>query len=72
MSLAEIEAAIERLPAPQQEELFVFLAQRVNREKKASSSSVESDPMAEIIGAFAGATEATGRRAEDILYGRGA
>ena len=65
-TLAEIEEAIEHLPAPEQEELFVFLAQKVKKPRTAES--VE-DPFAAVIGAFAGVQEATGRKAEDILYG---
>lgn len=68
-TLAEIEEAIERLPAPEKEELFVFLAQRIKRH--VSASSAEGDPFAAMIGAFAGPCEATGRNAEAILYGRG-
>ena len=62
-TLAEIEQAIEHLPAPEQEELFVFLAQKVK--KPGAAGSVE-DPFAAVIGAFAGAQEATGRKAEDF------
>jgi len=71
-TLAEIEAAIEHLPAPEQEELFVFLARRVKRPVSAPSTPTEADPFAAVIGAFAGADEATGRKAEGVLYGRGA
>jgi hypothetical protein len=69
-TLAEIEAAIEKLPAIEREKLFAFLAGRI--EKPASVESTDDDPFAAIIGAYAGNREATGRKAEDILYGRGA
>ena len=65
-TLAEIEAAVAQLPLPQQEVLFAFLAERLGRR----DSSVD-DPVNDVIGAFAGEPGATGRHAEDILYGHG-
>lgn len=67
-TLKEIEAAAERLPRSQQEDLLVFLAERIGR----SLPSGTADPFDALIGAFAGPTEATGRRAEEILYGKNA
>jgi hypothetical protein len=64
-TLAEIEDAATKLPFTQQEELFAFLAERLGRDDCAT------DPVAAIIGAFAGRPGDTGRQAEDILYGRG-
>jgi hypothetical protein len=66
-TLAEIEAAVENLPRPQQERLFVFLAQRMGR---SSAPALPDDAFTNVIGAFAGPHEATGRRAEEILYGK--
>lgn len=68
-TLAEIEAAVETLGRPQQEKLFLFLAQRIGR---SSGPVAPDDAFANLIGAFAGPHEATGRRAEEILYGNGA
>jgi hypothetical protein len=64
--LQEIEAAVENLPLPEQEELLTFLAERVRRPMPAG----REDTFDAVIGAFAGPEEATGRRAEDILYGK--
>ena len=69
-TLAEIEAAVKALPRTQQEELFAFLAKRIGRP---SASAVDAeDAFAPLIGAYAGPHEATGRRAEEILYGSAA
>ena len=69
-TLAEIEAAVETLPRPEQERLLSFLAERMGREVAAPVQS--DDPFEEMIGAFAGPADATGRKAEEILYGMGA
>jgi hypothetical protein len=37
-----------------------------------SAGDSPADPFAEVIGAFAGPRDATGRNAEEILYGHGA
>ena len=69
-TLAEIEAAVKALPRTQQEELFAFLAERIG-----SSSAVSADgedSFAPLIGAYAGPHEATGRKAEEVLYGSAA
>ena len=68
-TLAEIEQAVETLPPSEQEALLEFLTYRVGR--KSSAEPATDDPFDAMIGAFAGPREATGRRAEDILYGRG-
>ncbi len=68
-TLAEIEQAVKTLPPSEQEALLEFLAQRVGR--KESAKPTADDPFDAMIGAFAGPREATGRRAEDILYGSG-
>jgi hypothetical protein len=65
-TLQEIEAAVENLPRPEQEALLTFLAERVRRPLSAGSE----DAFDAVIGAFAGPLEATGRKAEDILYGK--
>lgn len=67
-TLAEIEAAVKTLPRLQQEELFAFLAERIQR----SSGATGEDSFASVIGAFTGPGEATGRKAEQILYGKSA
>jgi hypothetical protein len=67
-TLAEIEAAVKTLPRSQQEELFAFLAERIQR----SSGATGEDSFASVIGAFTGPREATGRKAEEILYGKSA
>jgi len=69
-TLAEIEAAIESLPTAEQRELLAFLARRVGAENQLPSQG--DDPFARLIGAYAGAREATGRNAEELLYGSGA
>ena len=68
-TLAEIERAVEALPAPQQEELLSFIVQRLRKPGR-SAAQVE-DPVQSIIGAFAGEHDATGRKSEEILYGPG-
>jgi len=66
-TVAEIEAAVKALPRAQQEELFAFLAERIGR-SPADQYGAE-DAFAPLIGAYAGPHEATGRKAEEILYG---
>ena len=66
-TVAEIEAAVKALPRAQQEELFAFLAERIGRSSTAEADA--EDAFAPLIGAYAGPHEATGRRAEEILYG---
>jgi len=66
----KIEAAVKALPRPQQEELFAFLARRIGRPSTGSTDA--EDAFAPFIGAYAGPHEATGRRAEEILYGSAA
>ena len=68
-TLAEIENAIEHLPSQELEELYAFLSRRM---KKPRESAAVEDPFAEVVGAFKGPREATGRNAEKILYGKGA
>ena len=68
-TLTEIEAAVEALPRPQQEELLAFLVEQMGLPK---SQKASEDPFAAVIGAFAGPQESTGRNAEKILYGKGA
>ncbi len=64
-TLAEIEAAVDQLPAVEQKALLQFIAERVQR-----SEALADDPVNAIIGAFSGGEpNDTGRRAEDILYG---
>jgi uncharacterized protein (DUF433 family) len=41
------------------------------RKDPSEGASVAEDPFAAVIGAFEGAHEATGRMAEEILYGKG-
>jgi len=65
-TLQEIEAAAEKLPRSQKEDLIAFLAERVGR----ALPNETQDPFDALIGAFAGPAEATGRRAEEILYGK--
>jgi hypothetical protein len=67
-TLAEIEAAVKTLPRSQQEELFAFLAERIRR----PSGARGEDSFERVIGAFTGPREATGRKAEEILYGKSA
>jgi len=69
-TLAEIEAAVRSLPRWQQEELFAFLAESIGRSP--ASGATAEDSFASVIGAFAGPREATGRKAEEILYGKSA
>lgn len=69
-TLTEIEAAVKTLPRSQQEELFAFLAERIGRSFAAAAAA--EDSFASVIGAFAGTREATGRKAEEILYGKSA
>jgi hypothetical protein len=64
-TLKEIEAAVENLPQNQLEELLTFVAERISRPKAAAAG----DPFDAVIGAFAGPCDATGRKAEEILYG---
>jgi hypothetical protein len=66
-TVAEIEAAVKALPRPQQEQLFALLAKRIGRSSAAPAGS--EDVFAPLIGAYAGPHEATGRKAEEILYG---
>jgi len=66
-TVAEIEAAVKALPREQQEELFAFFAQRIGRSSAGAASA--EDAFAPLIGAYAGPHEATGRKAEEILYG---
>ncbi len=64
-TLAEIESAVDKLPAAEQKALFQFIAERIHR-----SVALAHDPVADIIGAFSsGEPNDTGRHAEDILYG---
>jgi hypothetical protein len=65
-TLAEIEAAVEKLPPTQQKALFDFLAERLGRHAPAAD-----DPVTDVIGAFAGQPGSTGRHAEEILYALG-
>jgi len=66
-TVAEIEAAVKALPRSQQEELFAFLAKSIGRSSVGQAGA--EDAFAPLIGAYAGPPEATGRRAEEILYG---
>ncbi len=68
-TLSEIEAAIEHLPVVQQAELLTFLTRRMARPN--GTAPENEDPFAAMIGQFAGAREATGRKAEELLYGEG-
>jgi hypothetical protein len=69
-TLAEIEAAVKALPRTQQEELFAFLAERIGRSSIVRNDA--EDAFAPFIGAYAGPHEATGRKAEELLYGSAA
>ena len=69
-TLAEIEAAVERLPRSEQEELLAFVAERIRRGAPREGSA--PDPFADVVGAFSGERAATGRNAEKILYGKSA
>jgi hypothetical protein len=66
-TVAEIEAAVKALPRTQQEELLALLSKSIGR-SPADTAGAE-DAFAPLIGAFAGPQEATGRKAEEILYG---
>ncbi len=66
-TLAEIEAAVRSLPRSQQEELLAFLTEQIGR--STTDPATAPDALAEMIGAFAGPRDATGRKAEEILYG---
>ena len=63
-TLAEIEAAVDQLPAADQKALLQFIAERVGR-----SEALEYDPVAAVIGAYHSGTNNTARDDEDILYG---
>jgi hypothetical protein len=67
-TLQEIEAAAEKLPRSQKEELIALLADQLRRSRPVGTE----DPFEAVIGAFAGPVEATGRKAEEILYGKSA
>ncbi|MEO6785344.1 MAG: hypothetical protein ABI318_04350 [Chthoniobacteraceae bacterium] len=67
-TLAEIKEAIEHLSSRDQEELFAFFSRRMNRPNRVAPAT--EDPFATVIGVFEGAREATGRQAEEILYGK--
>lgn len=69
-TLAEIEAAVKTLSRSQQEELFAFLAESIAG--SSVSGATRDDSFASVIGAFTGPREATGRKAEEILYGKSA
>jgi hypothetical protein len=71
-TLTEIEAAIEHLPEVQQVELLAFLTQRLKKSVSPATTSPTDDPFGAMIGAFAGVREATGRKAEELLYGKDA
>lgn len=63
-TLAEIEAAVDKLPTAEQKSLLRFIAERVHR-----SESPAVDPVAALIGTYHSGTASTGEDAEDILYG---
>jgi hypothetical protein len=67
-TLQEIEAAAEKLTPSQMDQLLAFLAERTGRSLPVGTQ----DPFDAVIGAFSGPAEATGRRAEEILYGTNA
>jgi hypothetical protein len=67
-TLQEIEAAAEKLTPSQMDQLLAFLAERTGRSLPVGTQ----DPFVAVIGAFSGPAEATGRRAEEILYGTNA
>ena len=69
-SRSEIEAAIGHLPTTQQAGLLAFLTRRVKR-PEAANLGINS-PVALIVGASAGGHAATGRKAEELHYGKGA
>jgi hypothetical protein len=64
-TLAEIEAAVDKLPAAEQKALLEFIAERLHR-----SEALAEDPVTALIGAYHSGTHSTGADAEDILYGR--
>ena len=64
-TLAEIEAAVDKLPAAEQKALLQFIAERVHR-----SEALADDPVATVIGAYSsGKLNDTGSRAEEMLHG---
>jgi hypothetical protein len=65
-TLAEIEMAVEKLSQAQQRDLLKFLAEKL--ETSGPAPTQNEDAFAGIIGAFAGQRDATGRKAEEILY----
>ena len=69
-TLTEIEAAVGALPVEQKRELLAFLAREIERSR--ITPTRQDDALANVIGAFAGPRDATGRKAEEILYGNGA
>jgi hypothetical protein len=62
-TLAEIEKAMDLLPAEEFEKLQKLVAE------KARMSALITDPFDAVIGSFEGKREATGRNADEILYG---
>ncbi len=62
-TLEEIVAAADQLPKEQLKKLLRFMADKVGRNNT-------DDPFDAAIGAFVGPDDATGRCAEEILYGR--
>ena len=62
-TLAEIAKAMDLLPAEEFEKLQKLVAE------KARKAAAEADPFEAVIGAFEGKREATGRNADEILYG---
>ncbi len=64
-TLAEIEAAIEKLPPPEQEKLFAHLSERLP-----SLFVLQHDPVKHIAGMLEDEPGYIGRNAEEILYGR--
>jgi hypothetical protein len=65
-SVVEIEKAVAALPAGERRRLIAKLARSTG---KKPAPKVAIDPVMETIGAFSGPVGATGRQAEDILYG---
>jgi hypothetical protein len=66
-TLAEIEAAVETLPGRSSRKLLASLAEKIGSSRSARVKY--EDAFVRMIGAFAGPSEATGRKAEEILYG---
>jgi hypothetical protein len=66
-TLQEIEAAAKKLSRFEQEQLIAVLEEQIDR-----SSAATTDSFEQVIGSVAGPAEATGRNAEEILYGPGA